>query len=390
MRTKSLQLGLLLLATALLAPLSSVAQDFGAANGQERRAGPLRNLIENVRSRLRRTDGNAEDYEQVEHKLVVLRLSEELFTSIIDRDVDEQVQVRDVILETPVTGLARTTGRPWVNLVPHETQAAFEVVFEGTTVSRSVGRNGPAIIYSRSTTQFRATKQVRFEPGRGFHAMPAQINAQTNLVIEGVDSTTRCRLVSRLVRRRAWREAHARHSQALAIVHAKAERRVRSVFDEQLEKGLARLNRASNLRGTALNLLTGTIQPQYVCCSTDQYVEIAASAQGREPLPIELPRPKRVRSPIQVWIHKSVPGPRIAGLLTRYDWGRRGLQQLTWLPASAAAALLGWELAAGAGEFRGAAEEPPDVALTTVEDWIVIEIAQEGSRASQSLMPLRR
>lgn len=389
MRTRFLKLRLLLLATALLPPLSAAAQEDDAAKGRERRAGPLKSLMENVRS-LRRTDGDVTERDQVEHKLIVIRLSEELFTSIIDRDVDEQVEVRDVILETPVTGLARTTGRPWVNLVPHETQAAFEVVFEGTTVSRSVGRNGPAVIYSRSTTQFCATKQVRFEPGRGFHAMPAQINAQTSLVIEGVDATTRCRLVSRLVRRRAWREAQAKHGQALAIVHAKAERRVRSVFDAQLEKGLARLNRASNLRGMALNLLAWAREPQYVCCSTEQYVEIAASALGREALPIELPRSQRVRSPIQVWIHKSVPGPRIAGLLTRFDWGRRGLEELTWLSQSAAAALLGLELAAGAGEFRGAADEPPDVALTTVDDWIVIEIAQEGSRASQSLMPLRR
>jgi hypothetical protein len=390
--TKSCLSRLLALATISLASVAAAQE--GAPAGepppQQRRgeAGPVRRLIENIRHRLLPArDARAAARKDVEHNLVVLRLSEDLFTSFVDRDVDELTPVQDVILQTPVVGTARTTGRPWVDLVPHDSQAAFEVVFEGTTVSRTVGRNGPAVIYSRTTTQFRATKQVLFDPGRGFYALPAEVQANTQLVTEGIGTTTRCRLISRLVRRRAWREVQAKHGEALAIVHGKAEHRVRSVFNEQLEKGLARLNRASDLRGTTVALLAAASEPRYMCCSTDRYVQIAASAGQRDALTIVLPAADHLGSPIQVWIHQSLGGPQIASTLTRLDRGRTGIRELARFSQSAAAALVGVELAAMA---NGSGSEPPAVDFTTVEDWIVIEIAQEGSSAAKALLPLRR
>jgi hypothetical protein len=115
---------------------------------------------------------------------VVLCLSQEFFTSLIDPDVDRRTQVQDVVLGTPVAGQAHTVARPVIKLVPHNSQAVFEVVLEGTTVSRTTGRNRAAIIHSRATTSFRAIKQVVFEPRSGFRAQPATIDARTQLVTE--------------------------------------------------------------------------------------------------------------------------------------------------------------------------------------------------------------
>jgi hypothetical protein len=88
-----------------------------------------------------------------------------------------------------------------------------------------------------------------------------------------------------------------------------------------------------------------------------------------------------------VWIHQSLGGPQIASTLTRLDRGRTGIRELARFSQSAAAALVGVELAAMA---NGSGSEPPAVDFTTVEDWIVIEIAQEGSSAAKALLPLRR
>src|SRR5688572_19983716 len=87
-------------------------------------------------------------------QLVVVRLTEEWFTSRIDKQIDELSPVDQVILNTRVRGTARTVGKPRVELRPDANNATLQVVLSGTTVSRTVGRNGPAIIHSRSTTAF--------------------------------------------------------------------------------------------------------------------------------------------------------------------------------------------------------------------------------------------
>ena len=63
-----------------------------------------------------------------------------------------------------------------------DSQALCHVILEGTTVSRTVGRNGPAVIYSRSTSRFRATKPVVFDPGNGFRTLPARVVGTSRFV----------------------------------------------------------------------------------------------------------------------------------------------------------------------------------------------------------------
>ena len=296
--------------------------------------------------------------------LVVLRLSEDLFTSLIDRDVDELTAVSEVILGTPVTGQARTVARPIVDLVPDDSRAAMEVVLEGTTVSRTVGRNRSAIIHSRCTTWFRATKQVVYEPGRGFRAQPAVVTARTELVTEGVGSTRR-RLMGRLVRRMATRQAQQQHSQAEAIAHGKAVARIQSLFERKLENGLAKLNRSSELRSAIAALRPGTDDPHFVCCSTDQCVQIAL-AGGRR-LPVELPDAQHADGRAQLWIHSSVLA-QAADARDRASWLLNGLRQ--WSADSPVA------LVAALRPLAGLLSEDVPLNVTTAEDWVVVELSR--------------
>ena len=302
---------------------------------------------------------------------MVLCLSREFFTSLLDHDVDRLTPVQEVVLGTPVAGQSRTVARPTVNLVPHDSQAVFEVVLEGTTVSRTTGRNRAAIVYSRATTTFRATKQVVFEPASGFHASPATIEARTQLVTEGVDATSRCRLIRGLVRDRAWQEVQRQHPQAEAIAHQRAQRRIGRLFDDRLEQGLARLNRATELRDLVAALVPGESRLAIVCCSTEDCVQFALSRRGSadSELPVTLPEAPRAAGPMQLWIHSSLLGARFQRLPDRFPLAGRFVGP--WLGSShaAATAVLTNRLASLL------AGDEPLWTVRTAGEWVVVPLS---------------
>ena len=119
---------------------------------------------------------------------IVLRVSEEWLSARLDRRIDKVTPVDQVVLGTRVVGQARIVGRPRLELRAQEEIASFDVIFSGTTVSRTVGNPGPVTIRSRSETSFTASKRVLFESGKGFYTLPAKINTQTRVVTEGVSA----------------------------------------------------------------------------------------------------------------------------------------------------------------------------------------------------------
>jgi hypothetical protein len=309
---------------------------------------------------------------------VVLRLTAEAFAPIVDRDVDETLPVRDVIVGTPVRGNSRTTGKPSVTLIDDDKSASFLLTLKGTAVSRTVGNSPPALIYSRSETYFTATKRVVFEPGKGFVAQPARINATTRIITEGIGST-RPGLRGRIVQRRAGPLVAAARPAAEEETRQKAMRRITATFDRQLEGRLERLNRAADMREAIAFVLRGDTEPRYEFCTKDGCIQIVASTgAGDTPAAaVELPKLEKPGSPIQLWVHGSVAGDNLSFLLTRIDALRRepgpvvrtlgalaeGLQQ----PASSAAADKG-------------SGSPIDYA--TAGDWIVLQFqAPENGRS---------
>src|SRR5262245_53424060 len=92
--------------------------------------------------------------------LIVLRLSQDTVSSQINRKIDRTVPVRDVILGTPVSGVARMVGEPVVKLQPSDNHARFNVVFTGTIYSKTVANGGPVLVYGHSITRFTACKEV--------------------------------------------------------------------------------------------------------------------------------------------------------------------------------------------------------------------------------------
>ena len=340
---------------------------------------PVTDLFENLRDRF--LSQPAPDDGPAEHK-VVLRLSEELFTSFIDREIDHQGPVQEIILGTFVSGQARTIANPRVDVIPNGSQASLDVLMEGTTTTQTVGRNGPAIIYSRGITRFRASKQVRYCPEKGFYAQPAIVAASTQIVTDGV-SSNRGRIVNRIIQRRAWREIEAKRPQTLAIVQEKAKRRVAEVLDRRVNEGLAKLNRRHDLRQLASAILiSNDRQPQLACCSTEYCVQFAAgrgSADGRE---FRLPPAEYLTSPIQLWVHRSVVRSQLPDALSRLGEEAEAFSSLISLQQIAPAAAIGAQLVQVAA--RGQDSSP--VQFVTVGEWLVFEIGKEPQEQEERIV----
>jgi hypothetical protein len=302
---------------------------------------------------------------------IVVRVSKDAVAPLADKQIDRTTPVDDVVLGTHVRGKARTTGQPSVKFVEDPNQATFAVAINGATVSRTIGRNGPAIIQSRVDTHFTATTQIRFEPGRGFVAQPAKIATTTRMTNEGIGSR-RGGLIGWIVRRRASREVAASRGEVEAIARQKAERRITAAFDEYLQVRLARLNAMTDVKPAIALLLGGDQQPQFVTRTTRDFVEIALSSAGA-PMPADLPVSDQPAAPVQVWVHKSTMGEQLATVLKLFDQTDTGTNL-----AERALASVPDMLKDKLGLPRHAAEARPPLNYQTAADWIVIQIGGEA------------
>jgi hypothetical protein len=304
------------------------------------------------------------------HRIVV-RLSDEMLNSLMNKPFGREVDVRDVILGTSIHGKATISAAPGVQLKECPDQATFQVVVNGTAQSRSTGYNGPAIIHSRSVTSFVATRQVVFDPGRGFYTLPPQVQARTQTFIDRIDSTRRG-IAGRIVRRRAAREASARHAEATEIARQKTEQRIALAFDRHMEERLARLNWVANFRQMAVAALrpAESGEPKYACCSTPHYLQIATNFGNGGPA-IALPTAGAVsakKAPIEVWVHGSLVQGKLAVALKLLNTRSRASDFLTAI--SATAKVLDGQTNRGNPSLLA---QPP-VNIRYLEDWIVVEV----------------
>jgi len=313
---------------------------------------------------------------------VVLRVSERMLGSLLDnKDVDRQVDVRDVILGTSISGTARVTGKPDVTLADSPDQATFQIVLNGTAHSRTTGYNGPAIIHSRSVTTFTATKQIVFDPGKGFYGLPSKVTARTQVFVEGIGST-RGGLFGRIVRRRAAKEEAARHAEATEIARQKAERRIAEAFDRNSEKRLVKLNWVADFRSRAAAALraTGSGEPKYACCTTPHYLQIASSFSESDS-PIELPTgavADAQGAPIQIWFHESLVSEQFAA---GFDLLKARAKASDFLNAFSVAT----QLIAGSTDVRSQVRSlvgEEQISMQKVGEWRVVQLDMtlEGSR----------
>jgi hypothetical protein len=246
---------------------------------------------------------------------IVLRVSSAMLNSMMDgkEHVNREAIVQEVILGTSVYGKALVTGTPVVKLVESQELAKFQIVLQGTSVARTTGYNGPAIVSSRSVTTFTATKVVVFEPGKGFSGQPAKVSARTQTTIENIDAT-RGRLIGRIIRRRAASIEASQHAQVEQIASQRAERRIQLAFDKASAARLAKLNEIADVRSLAGATAHDPAEMKYACCTTPHYFQIATSFNDSGE-PMDLPKydpANPANAPVELWVHDTLIGEQIA------------------------------------------------------------------------------
>jgi hypothetical protein len=302
--------------------------------------------------------------------LVVVRISAKVLGQRFDQRIDCTTPVRDYIFDTPVTGVARMVGQPRVELVPSSDQARFSVVFSGTVYSKTVGHGGPATIYGHSITTFTATKEVIFEPGKGFQSLPPKIASTTRCYTDSI-ATSRGGLIGRIIQRRASEEIAAKQTQLTAIARDRATRRVAAAFDHQLNDRIAHLNESVDFQVKLAGLRTREGSRRLMACTSPQYLQISDMIYKGKDSPVNLPPHESLvgaTAPIEVWVHKSVVPKKIATQLkTVFDSPDQSavVNGLALLPGA-----IGKEAAAAITAL--AAQHT--VGLENVGDWLVIDI----------------
>lgn len=208
-------------------PLSVDMNLLGQRVGQLARFGQADALVGAIRSHF----GNPN---------VVLKASEGLLTAGMGRNVNETAPVTDVILGTRIEGTGRTTGNLEIALVPNSARGEFQLRMTGTTRSNTVGRNGPAVIYSNGVTRSIAVKRL-FLDRNGLSSLPARASATTRSQVRGVGAT-RGGLVGGIVQREASQRAAQSRPQADRIAAEHAEDRIERRMDVRTGQQVAEFN----------------------------------------------------------------------------------------------------------------------------------------------------
>lgn len=129
------------------------------------------------------------------------QVSQRLLTEMLNMPVQQTTSVTDNVLGTRVRGSVTTHGKVVAQLVPNTRQGLIHLRFTGSTSSPGmVGHNGPATIFSSSTSTANVWKPVILEE-LGIRHLPAEGTVNTRISINNV--TAKRRFVERIARRRA-------------------------------------------------------------------------------------------------------------------------------------------------------------------------------------------
>ncbi|QEG33966.1 hypothetical protein [Bythopirellula goksoeyrii] len=292
---------------------------------------------------------------------MVLSVSAELIDELFARDIDKHTSVNRCVLGTRASGSAHTLGRADVVLEPDDNGAAFRVVLKGKSESDTVGRNGPAIIRSRSVTNWEAVKHVKFD-GKRFVSPPSTITGNTVITPMGFDSTLPG-MRGRIVRRVANRRAGEMRSSAERISQRHTDQELASEVDVAVDACVEKLNQRLHTRPLLTHLLT-LLDSKLIEISTNEK-SIHFAFEGTDTsLATVCPIDQHLMSEIELWVHMPLlrsPDTNIPKLMNNaLSW----LQDI--LPAHLNPAESTNELAVLAS-----------LSVVVVEDWVVLRSTPE-------------
>ena len=213
--------------------------------------------------------------------LATIRVSQVVIEPIAKVKVDQKTEVNEEILGADVRGTCHTTGDVHIALTPNPTEAAFELILIGESVSDTIGTHGPAQITSHGVTKYKAVKCVNFN-GKRFTTTPAKVTADTDLTIENIASTEPG-LRGRIVKRVATREVHKAYQESRRIAAQRVIHLVSEGFDATVRKHLEKLNRDLKLKRLLDNHLSDHEDLTMRLKTTEDCLHVSFLAKAGDP-----------------------------------------------------------------------------------------------------------
>lgn len=244
---------------------------------------------------------------------LVVRIDNSALDPLREKDISRQGTVDRIVLGTRAIGTSWTTGAIDVEMIPDRDDASFTIRFLGKTQTKTTGSNGPALIYSRTFTDFECARRVVFDPRIGMVAGPCVSRARTSLVYDGFDSSGGP-LGRRLVARVAQRRAGESFEQVRAIALRDNEAEVHQAFEKRLDEQLAGINRRLDV-ARYVNALFGPMsKPRLATRSSQNSILIGIGNEQSPERLVTYPPQREKPAPIEVWVHSSMIGQRLGGL----------------------------------------------------------------------------
>jgi len=203
-------------------------------------------------------------------RIVVIRIPQKLINTYLSPTVEEETPVSLVVLGANVNGNARVNGELLLDTKPDN---QVRLLFRGTALARTTGREGPAIIHSTARTTFTATKQLIFTT-EGVETGDTQVTVDVDRQVQSIQSTApglRGRLVKNVANRRLQRLA----PQIDAVAHRNAEQRIRHSFDQRVEQLVQSANDNRNVWGLFGELLATASERDVKVTTTEDCLQLA-------------------------------------------------------------------------------------------------------------------
>ena len=201
--------------------------EIGAILGRLTAAGQATQIVSAVRSRYARPN-------------LFVRVSDDFVSHALAESVDETEAVRDSFEGTRIRGSAHTIGEVTVALVPSDRRAVLQALFLGTTLTKTIGVNGPASIYSSGTTRITG-QQVIYLDTNGVQANTPSSQGKTAIRTTGI-GTTSCGIRGCIVERVATKRVAEAKPAAEAATSRKVQTRLNQRLANRVDKLVAEAN----------------------------------------------------------------------------------------------------------------------------------------------------
>lgn len=185
-------------------------------------------------------------------------------------------EVRDFILGANVYGSQTTASNSFVDLLPANSGARFQIQLTGDVSNDTNAYASRAVIHTIGQHHFQGVKDVYFN-GTTFSTAPAMVNVMaSNTPVSASTRADRIPIFGGIARRIALREANRKTPESEAIAAERVDSRVSPRFDSEVDDAFAQLN--AQLRDKmALPLQAEQLYPDYIAAmSTDTKVTVSS------------------------------------------------------------------------------------------------------------------